>query len=130
MDRGSEALFGWMRIDDENAQGVKLRRARRDVLPSRGLAFGGDEKLNVRRFRQKLADLVLNHPVGVGDPLAQMHELQPGFDQIGFLEPSNFGRVLENAPGEGAVAPAFVAQFVDGPQELGAVLRDRYCTRS
>ena len=40
-------------------------------------AFGGYEKFDPRRLDQHLPDLVLEHPIGVGDPLAQVHEFEP-----------------------------------------------------
>jgi len=43
-----------------------------------GLApFGADEEFDARGRDQHLPDFVLEHPVGVGDPLAQVHELEP-----------------------------------------------------
>ena len=68
-------------------------------------------------------DLVFQHAVFVGDALAQMHELEPRFDQVALLEAPELSHVLENAPGEGAVALPLVAQFVHGAQEALAVLR-------
>ena len=68
-------------------------------------------------------DFVLEHAVLVGDAFAQMLELEPRFDQVCFLEPPELAHILEDAPGEGAVALAFFAEFVHRAQESRAVLR-------
>ena len=52
-----------------------------------------------------------------------MHELEPGFDQISLLEPPELAHILEDAPGEGAVALALLAEFVERAQEPRSVLR-------
>jgi len=72
---------------------------------------------------QHLSDFVLDHAVFLGDALAEVHELKPRFDQVGFLEAAEFGHVLEHAPGERAVAAALLAQIVDGAQKALAILR-------
>jgi hypothetical protein len=46
-------------------------------MPSLIAAFGRNEKFDAWGRDQHLPDFVLEHPIGVGDPLAQMHELEP-----------------------------------------------------
>jgi hypothetical protein len=50
-------------------------------MPSLIAAFGGDEKFDAWGRDQHLPDFVLEHPIGVGDPLAQMHELEPRLNE-------------------------------------------------
>ena len=92
-------------------------------MPKLAAAFGGDEKFDPRGLDQHLPDLVLEHPIGVGDPLAQMHELEPRFDQIGFLIAAEVARVLEDSPCERAVAATLEPEFVQSAQKRDAVLR-------
>ena len=84
-------------------------------------AFSRNEKFDARGSDQHLPDFVLKHPIGVGDPLAQMHELEPRFDQIGFLIAAEVARVLKDSPRERAVAATLESQFVQSSHERGAV---------
>ncbi len=52
-----------------------------------------------------MANPVDEHFVGVAHPLAQMHELEPGFDGECFQEAPGIGDVLIDAPGVRPVAP-------------------------
>ncbi len=45
-------------------------------MPNSLAAFGGDEEFDARRGDLHIPDFVLEHPIGIGDPLAQMHELK------------------------------------------------------
>src|SRR3974390_3043946 len=101
----------------------KWSRSRRSSAPMTAqLVLRGDEKLDLRRRDQHLADFVLEHPVLVGHAFAQMLELEPRFDQVAFLEPPELAHVLEDSPGKSAVAPALLAELVDRAQELRAIL--------
>ena len=86
-------------------------------------ALGGDKKLDMRRLRQHVPDFVLDLAVFLRDALAEVHELEPRFDEIAFFEPAERGHVLEYAPGERAVAPSLLAELVDRAQEAFPVLR-------
>src|SRR5277367_2210355 len=91
-------------------------------MPNSRAALGGDEEFDVRRADQHIPYFVLEHPIGIGDALAQVHELKPRLDEIGLLVTPEFAGVLEYAPGESAVAPALEPKFVKGAQERCAVL--------
>src|SRR5690242_4862995 len=75
-------------------------------------AFSRDEKFDPRGRDQHLPDFVLEHTIGVGHTLAQMHELEPRFDEIGLLIPPEVARVLEDSPRERAIAPALESELV------------------
>src|SRR5579863_2573558 len=92
--------------------------------PHQGLVapFGGDEKFNARGGEQHLPDFFLEHPVGVCDPFAQMHEFEPRLDEIGFLVAANIACVLEDSPGERAVAAPLEPELLERAQEGRAVL--------
>src|SRR5208282_2258330 len=75
-------------------------------------ALRGDGKGDAGRCGQKMANPVDERFVGVAHPLAQMHELEPGFNGERLQEASIVGDVLVNAPGIGPVAPPRVAEFV------------------
>ena len=75
--------------------------------------FRRDKEFDLGRIDQHVFNRVLEQPVLVGHALAQMHELEPGFDEIGFLEAPEFRHVLEQAPREGAVSTALLAKLVD-----------------
>src|SRR5580704_18476865 len=74
------------------------RDRRRDLLGRAPSAramrpVGGDEESDIRRRVEQLANLILQHAVGVGDPLAQVPKLEPGLDQERFDEAPGIGRV-------------------------------------
>ena len=121
VQRGDEARLQRMSVDDKNAQSLTLRPARARRLNPRA-ALGGDEEFDARRGDQHLPDFVLEQPIGVGDPLAQMHELEPQLDEVGLLVAAELAGVLENSPCERAVAATLVPELVEGAQERGAVL--------
>src|SRR5271170_2535728 len=62
------------------------------------------------------------HPIGVGDSLPRMHELEPRFDQERFHDLVAVDSFLESVPRKSAIALAFVPQLVKSADELGAVL--------
>ena len=84
--------------------------------------LGRNQEFDPRRLNQHFADLVFKHAVFVGDALAKMLQFEPGFDQVPLLESAELAHVLEDAPGECAVAPALLAEFVQRPQEPRPVL--------
>src|ERR1700722_7705365 len=90
-------------------------------IPSLICAVSRYEKFDARGGDQHLPDCVLEHPIGVGDPLAQMHELEPGFDQIGFFVAAEVARVLKDSPCKGAVAAPLESELVQSSHECGAV---------
>src|SRR5208337_1372191 len=69
-------------------------------------ALRGDGKGDAGRCGQKMANPVDERFVGVAHPLAQMHELEPGFDGERLQEAPGIGNVLINAPCVGSVAPS------------------------
>jgi hypothetical protein len=73
-------------------------------MPSLIAAFGGDEKFDAWGRDQHLPDFVLEHPIGVGDPLAQMHELEPRLNEVGLFIAAEITGVLEDSPSERAIA--------------------------
>src|ERR1700721_4585394 len=84
------------------AKTTRMRKLRSGWLygsgPSAIGAFSRNEEFNARGVDQHLPNFVLEHAIGVGDPLAQMHELEPGFDQIGFLVTAEIARILKDSP--------------------------------
>ena len=86
-------------------------------------SLGGDEKRHLSGILQQLANLILDHTVGIGHPFAQMPEFKPGIDEKGLDEAPGLGRVLKQAPGERPIAFALIAEFVEGLQEFSAILR-------
>jgi hypothetical protein len=68
-------------------------------MPSLIAAFGGDEKFDAWGRDQHLPDFVLEHPIGVGDPLAQMHELEPRLNEVGlFIAAEITGQTTASGP--------------------------------
>ena len=65
----------------------------------------------------------LQHAIGVGDALMLAEMLDPGLDHEGLDEAPLLGRVFEDPPGEGAIAPALRSERGDGGKEGVAVLR-------
>src|SRR3984957_3956786 len=90
-------------------------------IPSLICAVSRYEKFDARGGDQHLPDVVLEHPIGVGDPLAKMLELEPGFDQIGFLVAAKIARVFKYSPGERAVTATLESELVQSSHERGAV---------
>ncbi len=111
-----------MSVDDENAQSAHAPIGAPRAASAQQFALGGDEKLDMRRLRQHGSDFVLDLAVVLGDALAKVHELEPRFDQVGFLEPAERRHVLEHAPREGAVAPALLAEVVDRAEKALPIL--------
>src|ERR1700761_8933094 len=100
----------------------KLRSGQRHAsIPSVIVALSRNEKFNARRRDQHLPDSVLEHPIGVGHPLAQMHELEPRFDEVGFLIAAFVAGVLEDSPCERAVASTLETKLVQSAHERRAV---------
>ena len=91
-------------------------------MPSLVSAFSRNEKFDVRGSDEHLPDFVLEHSIGISDPLAQMHELEPRFDQIGFLVAAEVARVLKDSPRKRAVAATLESEFVQSSDERGAVI--------
>ena len=84
-------------------------------------ALRGDGKCDARRLGQQVANPVDDNFVGVAHPLAQMHELEPGFHSECLQEAPGVADVFINAPGVGSVPPSRVSQFVDCAEELGLI---------
>ncbi len=101
----------------------KLRPGRfGSPLPRLIAAFGGYEKLDARGRDQHLPDSILKHPIGVRDPFAQVHELQPQLDKVSFLIAPEIAGVLEDSPRERAVAAPFEPEFVQSAHKCNAIL--------
>ena len=85
-------------------------------------ALRGNTKRDARSFRKHMANPIQEDFVGVGHPLALMHQLEPGFDRECLEEPPDIADVFVNPPGIGPVAPSRMSKFIDRAQELRAVL--------
>jgi hypothetical protein len=73
-------------------------------MPSLIAAFGGDEKFDAWGARSASPGFPPRAPIGVGDPLAQMHELETRLNEVGLFIAAEITGVLEDSPSERAIA--------------------------
>ena len=114
-----------MSVDDENPQSSGSSRGFAAQTPERMALAPRRETWILRRPSSASSRFVLDDPVLLCDALAKMQELEPQFDHVTFLVPVGLGHVLEHAPGERAVAPPLLAEFVDRPEETVPLFRRR-----
>ena len=79
--------------------------------------FGCDQKGDLRWFRKKLMNLILEKTIGVGHPFPQMQEFKPGRDVERLQDASPVGCIFKHAPGKPAVALALVSDLLEGLEE-------------
>src|SRR5215813_10643030 len=83
-----------------------------------------DQVGHLRRPRHvKSLDLLLDRPVGLGDPLVLAQMLEPGFHEERLHHASFLGGILENAPRIGTVTAAFLAELFECREKRLAVAR-------
>src|SRR5712692_5390250 len=86
------------------------------------IVISGDQMRDLRRaFNVKTVDGVLNHSIGIGDPLMLPQMFKPGFHQKYFHHSTLVGNIFINAPAKGAVAPSPFSKFFEGSQKTFAI---------
>lgn len=76
---------------------------------------------NLRLASNIQLHLLLDHAIGVSDPLVLTQVFEPRFDQESFEETAFLGGVFEYAPRVGAVPTAFKRQFLERGEECLAI---------
>src|SRR5260221_14684555 len=81
-------------------------------LPSQPNAFGGNKMSDLGLVAQvKSMNFVLKQTIRVGDSLVLTQVFQPRIDDERFQQAPLFGRVLEDTPIIGTVAPPLLSQL-------------------
>jgi hypothetical protein len=75
--------------------------------------LGCNQMRDLRRaFDVEEVHAILQHTISIGDALMLAQVLEPGFYQERLHHPAFIGSVLEHAPPVGAIATAFLRQFL------------------